>query len=91
MKKKTKIAFLTLRICCFWTTHIFEQLLFLNNGDFSQIFFTAKETKRFFFTFLDNRMTTKILNDCVLFLNNYYDDCFVFEQPTFLIHRFYLS
>jgi hypothetical protein len=80
--KKTQIAFLTFEFV------VFGQLIFLNNGDFSQILFTAKEIKRFFFTFLDNR--TNILNDCVLCLNNYYD-CFVFEQPTFLIHRFYLS
>jgi hypothetical protein len=51
--EETKNCIFNFRICCFSTTHIFEQLLFLNNGDFSQIFFTGKETKRFF---LDNRM-----------------------------------
>jgi hypothetical protein len=52
---------------------------------FHRFFLPERKQRGFFFTFLDNWMTTKILNDCVLFLNNYYDDCFVFEQPTFLI------
>jgi hypothetical protein len=43
--KKTKIAFLTFEFV------VFGQLIFLNNGDFSQILFTAKEIKRFFLLF----------------------------------------
>jgi hypothetical protein len=70
--EENKNCIFNFRICCFCTIHIFEQLLFLNNGDFSQIFFTGKKTT-FFFTFLDNWMTKKFLNDCVLFLNNYYE------------------
>jgi hypothetical protein len=48
--KKTKIAFLTFEFVVFGQLKIFE-LLFLNNGVFSQIFFTGKETKRFFYFF----------------------------------------
>jgi hypothetical protein len=49
--KKTKIAFLTFEFVVFGQLKIFEQLLFLNNGVFSHIFFTGKETKRFFYFF----------------------------------------
>jgi hypothetical protein len=49
--QENKSCIFNFRVCCFWTTHIFEQLLFLNNGDFSQIFFTGKKTKRFFYFF----------------------------------------
>jgi hypothetical protein len=76
--KKTKIAFLTFEFVVFGQLKIFEQLLFLNNGVFSQIFFTAKETKRFFFYFFRQSDDHK----------NFERLCFVFEQLLRRLFRF---